>query len=275
MSVRRPDETTPTTSASVATATEAGGLEEEITPDKNEFDDNEAERDYAEVGLTPLDDSPELDGAISTASPQDLPSGGTRETRANNLEEPPKDHNEPEETMDVADNPIGLDEHDETEEDALNLIRLMIKRATEDDDEDDEPQPKAIDEDDFSFSDLPKIFEPLIDAFSSVESGAPAPDDFFSWLPALKDLLQPKEEPSATDLPSENAGGRSDFPTPPDPSLQIAPAATPEQPAESEILPSPSLMEESVTPFQPTVPTLIPTNPSSPSDIPDSEEMSS
>ncbi|XP_078244862.1 uncharacterized protein LOC144587591 isoform X2 [Pogona vitticeps] len=280
MSIHKPEETIAATSATVATAYEAGGLEKEVTPDKYEFDDNEVERDYSEVGLTPLDDSTEFDEATSpgaaTASPQDSTTGGTRVTEENNLEEPPKNNDKPED--DVADNPIGLDEHDETEEDALNLIRLMVKRAIEEDeDEDDEAQPETIDEDDFSFSDMSKIFEPLIEAFSQVESGAPAPEDVFSWLPALKDLLQPKEEPSAsqpTDLPPDTAERRSNFPTSLGPSLQIAPAASPEQPAESEILPSPSLLEESVTPFQPTFPAPIQSSPPSPSNVPDSEDRS-
>ena len=282
MSVHKPDETTPTMFASVATPSAAGSLEKEVTPDYYEFDNNDAERDYGEVGLTPLDDSEEFDEDVSpgasTASPPDFTTGGTRETKENSLEEPLKDDNKPEDNADVTDNPIGLDEHDEMEEDALNLIRLMFRRAIEDaKEEEDEPRPETIDEDDFSFSDLPKVFAPLIEAFSNIESGAPAPDDFFSWLPALKDLLQPKEDPSATGLPANtetDARRRSDFPTSPEPSLQIAPASSAEQPAESEILLSPALPEASVTPFQPTLPIPIPTSPRSSSNTPDDEERS-
>ncbi|XP_042303353.1 proline-, glutamic acid- and leucine-rich protein 1-like [Sceloporus undulatus] len=285
VSVYRSVETTDTTSASVTSAPK------ETTPNKYESETNETERDYSEVGLTPLDDSPEFYETVSPVKEENVPLLNTEKEESNqerqiNMEEFPEESNGPEANIDEAENLIGLNELDEAVDDALDLIRLLVKRdageeeESEDEaEEEDEPKMDTIDEDEFSFSDLPRVFEPLIQAFSSSESGPPSPDDFFSWLPALKDLLEPNEEPSAsrpTGLPSNSMthpARRSSPSTFPEPSLQIAPASPPAEPTESEVHPSPSLLEELTTPVPPTIP--VPPQPSQPSlsDAPDAEEM--
>ncbi|KAH0630403.1 hypothetical protein JD844_013405 [Phrynosoma platyrhinos] len=268
MSVYRSVETTDTTSASVTSAPK------ETTLDKYESETNETERDYNEVGLTPLDDSPEFYETVSPVKEENVPllnteKEETNEESQNNLDEFPEEINGPEANTDEVENLIGLDELNEAVDNALDLVRLLVKRDAgeeeeeeEDDDEADEPKMENIDEDEFSFSDLPRVFEPLIQAFSSSKSGPPSPDDFFSWLPALKDLLEPNEEPSAsrpTGLPSDSVTRperRSSFSTFPEPSLQIAPASPPAEPTKSDVLPSPSLLEELTTPVPPTAPLL-------------------
>ncbi|XP_003217971.1 histone-lysine N-methyltransferase SETD1A [Anolis carolinensis] len=259
MSIYRSVETVGTTSASVTSAPKETNVE--------------TEGDSSELGLTPLDDSPEFFASVLPATEEagttllNIGKEETNEETGTNLKEIPEESDDME--VDTAEdvNPDGLDELEELEDAALDLVRLFVKRDAEEEDEEEaeEPTPETVDEDDFSFSDLPRVLKPLIKAFSSSESGPPSPDDFFSWLPALKDLLESSKELSAS-KPIANTvtrpAGMSSFTTFPEPNLQIAPASSPAEPSaepsarlsESEIFPSLPILEEVATFVPPTIP---------------------
>ncbi|CAI5767924.1 Hypothetical predicted protein [Podarcis lilfordi] len=287
MSLRSTAATSAPVSLGVANPSVAGTLEKEETLDENELDDNEPKTDYYEADR---DDSLEYDGTVSldkvgtTESPKDTMKEDANEEGASNVEVSPKENRRAETNiLEGVVDPTDLDdalnfisliakraaeelEEEEAEEmmssddDALNFIRLVAKRAAEEEEAAEEGKP--VDEDSFLFTDLPKILGPLLKAFSSTpeNSEAPSPDDFFSWFPDLKKLL---EDPKPT-------GRRSYLPTSPQPALQISPASP--QPTGSEGLSSPSLPEASASTAQPTIPEPPQTSQPSLPEVPDSEE---
>ncbi|XP_060615361.2 uncharacterized protein [Anolis sagrei] len=278
MSVYRSVETTDATSASVTSA-----------PKETNID---IEGDSSEVGLTPLDDSPEFFASVSPVTEEsgttllNIGKEETNEETGINLKEISEESDELESNTAEDGNADGWDELEELEDAALDLVRLIVKRDAEEDDEAEEPTPETVDEDDFSFSDLVRVLKPLIKAFSNSESGPPSPDDFFSWLPALKDLLESSKEPS-TSKPLANTVTRparmSSFTTFPEPNLQIAPASPPEDSSaepsvklsESEVFPSLPVLEEVATFVPPTIPLPPQPKPSKhyPSDAPPPEDV--
>ncbi|XP_053234582.1 neurofilament medium polypeptide-like [Podarcis raffonei] len=287
MSLRSTAATSAPVSLSVANPSVAGTLEKEEALDENEIDANEPKMDYDEADRD--DDSLEYDGTVSldkvgaTESPKDTMKEDANEEGASNVEVSPKENRRAETNILEGVDPTDLDdalnfisliakrageelEEEEVEEmmssddDALNFIRLVAKRAAEEEEAAEEGKP--VDEDSFLFTDLPKILGPLLKAFSSTpeNSEAPSPDDFFSWFPDLKKLL---EDPKP-------AGRRSYLPTSPQPALQISPASP--QPTGSEVLSSPSLPEVSASTAQPTIPEPPQTSQPSLPEVPDSEE---
>ncbi|KAM6472725.1 uncharacterized protein PHA67_005787 [Liasis olivaceus] len=265
VSIRMPVETAVAVTPTVADGREAEVLEKEGSLDKYNLKPDELEVDSSEGGLTELDDSWDYIGAIipdqeELDSPKDNRAEGDNKEQGATLwgSLNTSEANIPEFENLIAD-----------EEDSLALLNLLVKRAVEENygasepeaealskDEESEPEAQTIDEDDFSFSDLPKIFEPLIKAFSgSPESEPPPPEDFFSWFPSLKELLDdPKEEPaSVTSSPRNSVMQPETFglPTPSEPSLQIAPALPSAQPDESD---ESSSEEELITSIVPTLP---------------------
>lgn len=275
MNIHVPAEKTVNVAPTVVNGSGAEVPEKEGAFEKYNLKPNELEVNSSEVDSTEQDDSWDSIGAIIPDlevldSPQVNGTEGVNKEQGTtlwgsvNTSEPriPEEEN--------------LKMIEDEKEDPLALLSLLIKRAIEDDYGTGELE--TIDEDDFSFSDLPKIFEPLIKAFSSSpNSEPPAPEDFLSWFPSLKELLDPpREEPaSVTSSPSNSItqpARRSDLPTSLEPSLQMAPAVSSAQPNEVENLPVPSSLEESFTSIVPTLPTPPQTSEPSLSDVSDSEE---
>ncbi|XP_061475162.1 uncharacterized protein LOC133380935 [Rhineura floridana] len=239
---------------SVANGPEADVLEKESALD--DFEDNDFEsNDYGTV-------SPDKVTEALSNTGKEI----TNEDKVTNLEESPKENNPAEVNTAEEENVTDLDE---TEADALNFIRLVAKRAAEEEEEEKDVQPESVDEDNFSFSDLAKILSPLVNAFSDIPKSEPPPsEDFLSWFPDLKKLV---DDPSAAKPAGSVASARrSDFPTSPEPSLQIAPASS--QPTPFGDLSSPSLLGESATTVPPTIPEPPQTSQSSLSDSSESEE---
>ncbi|XP_063152465.1 uncharacterized protein LOC134492205 [Candoia aspera] len=269
MSIRIPVETTVAVTPTVASGSEEEVLEKEDPLDKYNLKSDELEIDSNEESLTELDSWDNVGTIIPGQEELDFP----QDNRTG-------EYNKEQEAslwgfLNTPEASITKDENLKTtadeEEDSLALLSLLVKRALEDDDganepealnedeEESEPEAEAIDEDDFSFSDLPKIFESLIKAFSgSPGSEPPPPEDFFSWFPSLKELLDPtKEEPASVTSSPRNSitqpERRSGLPTPLEPALQMAPAFASAQPDESENLPS--LSNFSIASIIPTFPT--------------------
>ncbi|XP_015680615.1 uncharacterized protein LOC107295801 [Protobothrops mucrosquamatus] len=237
---------------------------------------NELEVDSNEMDLTEGDDSWDNIGAI-IPNLEDLDSPQDNRTEGVNKEQGITVWGSPNTSKPSIAEEENLKMIADEEEGSLALLSLLVKRAVEEDYEAGESE-TILDEDDFSFSDLPKIFEPLIKAFSgSPTSEPPSPEDFFSWFPSLKELLDPpREEPaSVTSSPRKSITPptrRSAVPTLLEPSLQMAPAIPSAQPNEAESLPFPSSLEESITSIIPTLPTPPQTSERSLSDVSDSEE---
>lgn len=134
----------------------------------------------------------------------------------------------------LVNNGTGTNEESE-EDDALALFSLLVKRAVDEeiagDSEEDESETNSVDEDNFSFSDLPKLFKPLIDTFSDESrSEAPSKDDFLSWFPSLKELLEPsKPRGTAATNSTPRSGRRSSFSAASEPSQpEILPSSQPD-----------------------------------------------
>ncbi|XP_053156625.1 uncharacterized protein LOC128346888 isoform X2 [Hemicordylus capensis] len=269
------------TSTSATTSSKEDYLDKETVLEKPELESNEPETDSNEVDLTARDDSLDHDETTTldkepTNSPQE-DAKMTKEESSSNLEEFLMD-NVTEANTAEGEYLNDLDDDDVDEElaaDAAELMNFIVKRAAEEDDKAGNPQTGPINVDEFSFSDLPKLLGPLVKAFSGSPESEPPPDEFFSWFPALKKLLDAymdqANEATSTDLPTSSVlqpARRSGFPTSPEPALQIVPAST--QQAESEVLPSPSFLAELVPPAISEPP---PASQPSLSDIPDSEEM--
>ncbi|XP_032997462.1 proline-, glutamic acid- and leucine-rich protein 1-like [Lacerta agilis] len=282
MSIRSTAATSAPVSLGVANPSVADDHEKEETLDENELDADEPKMDSDEADRD--DDSLEYDETVSldkigaTESPKDTMKEDANEEGESEVEASPKENRGAEINILERENPTDLSdalnfisliakraaeelEEEEEEEmmssddDALNFIRLVAKRAAEE--EEAVEGGKSVDEDSFLFTDLPKILGPLLKAFSSApeNSDAPSPDDFFSWFPDLKKLL---EDPKPTDR-------RSYLPTSPQPPLQIAPASP--QPTGSEVL-----REVSASTAQPTIPEPPQTSQASLPGVPDSEE---
>ncbi|XP_026576538.1 uncharacterized protein LOC113449646 [Pseudonaja textilis] len=274
MSIQGPVEKTVAVAPTVANGSGAELPEKEGAFEKDNLKPNELEVDSNKVDLTELDDSWDNIGAIipdleDLDSPQVNGTGGDYKEQGATLWG----------SLNTSEPSIPEEENlrmIEDEEDPMTLLNLFFQRAIEEDYGAGESE--TIDEDDFSFSDLPRIFEPLIKAFSgSPKSEPPSPEDFLSWFPSLKELLDPtREEPASVTSSPKNSitqpARRPDLPTPLEPSLQMAPAIPSAQPDEAESLAFPSSLEESFTTIVPTLP--IPPQPSehSLSDVSDSEE---
>ncbi|XP_058028880.1 uncharacterized protein LOC131193095 [Ahaetulla prasina] len=234
----------------------------ELEVDSNEVDLTEEDDSWDNIGAIIPDlevlDSPQVNGTEGVNKEQGTTLWGSLNTSEPRIPE--------EENLKII----------EDEEDPLALLSLIIKRAIAEDYGAGELE--TIDEDDFSFSDLPKIFEPLIKVFSgSPRSEPPPPEDFLSWFPSLKELLDPpREEPSSVTSSPRNSitqpARSSSLPTSLEPSLQMASAVPSAQPNEAENLPVPSSLEESFTSIVPTLPTPPQTSENSLSDDSDSEE---
>uniref|UniRef100_A0ACB8EGB0 Uncharacterized protein n=1 Tax=Sphaerodactylus townsendi TaxID=933632 RepID=A0ACB8EGB0_9SAUR len=225
-------------------------FEEESVLNKFEFEPGSEEEDISEPDGTLEDDDIEA-------------ANDTNETETTNLEGPAV----------VSEGTRANDTVDEA--DALALFSLIVKRAIEEDEEEaindsneGKSETESVDEDTFSISDLPKLFKPLIDAFSDASgSEAPKKADFLSWFPSLKDLFKPSK-PSETEATNSAAqpGRRSSLPVISDPSLQVPPASA--QLPEPEILPSspphymtnivPTVTVPPVTVTKPKIPTYKP-----------------
>ncbi|XP_077180724.1 uncharacterized protein LOC143831544 [Paroedura picta] len=167
----------------------------------------------------------------ATASPTAV--SDINETETANVEESPP-----------GDNGTRTDE-ESAEEDALALFSLLVKRAVDEEiadvGEEEKSETDLVDEDKFSISDFPKLLKPLIDAFSDESrSEAPSKDDFLSWFPSLKDLLEPNK-PKGTEATSSatRSGRRSSLSTTTEPPPPTTSASA--QPPEHEILASSQL----------------------------------
>lgn len=275
MSVQVPVEKTVAVAPTVANGSGADVPEKGGAFEKYNLKPNELEVDSNEVDLTEHDDSWDNIGAI-IPDLEDLDSPQVNRTEGVNKEQGTTLWG----SLNTSEPSIPEEENlkmiEDEEEDPLALLSLFVKRAIEEDYGAGESE--TIDEDDFSFSDLPKIFEPLIKAFSgSPKSEPPPPEDFLSWFPSLKELLDPpREEPASVTSSPRNSitqpAKKSDLPTLLEPSLQMAPAVSSARPNEAENLPFPSSLEESFTSIVPTLPTPPQTSEGSLSDVSDSEE---